>query len=125
MALPRMKNSITYSLADQCFTRTKSVGIFNFSIDLLNVLARRPQCPPLTVLANSSLRDKLALPATARSQFHDLALRGSLGRIWWDQVAVYAAARRSGNEWLLLPKGFASFAQRCPVRLAPIVHDVL
>jgi glycosyltransferase involved in cell wall biosynthesis len=125
MALPLNKNSLTYSMADQSFTRAKSVGIFNVSIDLLHALARRPQCPPLTLLANSSLREKLELPAGTRIEFHDFAVRGSLGRVWWDQFAAYASARRSGNEWLLLPKGFASFARRCPVRLAPFIHDVL
>jgi glycosyltransferase involved in cell wall biosynthesis len=125
MALPTKTNSITYSLADQCFARSKSVGIFNVSVELLRTLATRPQDLRLTVLANSSLRETLALPTTTQTEFNDLALRGSLGRIWWDQVAAYSAARRLGNEWLLLPKGFASFAQRCPVRLAPFVHDVL
>jgi glycosyltransferase involved in cell wall biosynthesis len=125
MELSPKRNSVTYSLADQSFARAKSVGIFNVSIDLLRVLARRPQGPRLTVLANSSLGERLALPATTQTQIHDLALRGSLGRICWDQFAAYAAARRSGNEWLLLPKGFASFARRCPVRLAPLIHDVL
>jgi glycosyltransferase involved in cell wall biosynthesis len=125
MVSPPKYNSLTYSLADQSFARTKSVGIFNVSIDLLHALARRPQCPPLTLLANSSLRDKLALPTTVRTEFHDLALCGNSGRILWDQFAAYAAARRSGNEWLMLPKGFGSFARRCPVRLAPLIHDVL
>jgi glycosyltransferase involved in cell wall biosynthesis len=125
MASPTNNISITYSLADQCFARAKSVGIFNVSMDLLHVLARRPQCAPLTVLANTSLREKLTLPTATRTVYHDLALRGGIGRILWDQVAAYSAARRSGNEWLLLPKGFASFARLCPVRLAPLVHDVL
>jgi glycosyltransferase involved in cell wall biosynthesis len=112
-------------MADQSFARTKSVGIFNFSIDLLNTLARRPQCPPLTVLANSSLLEKLALPPAIRTELHDPAVRGSPGRIWWDQLGAYRAARRAGSEWLLLPKGFASFARRCPVRLAVFIHDVM
>jgi glycosyltransferase involved in cell wall biosynthesis len=101
------------------------VGIFNVSLDLLRVLARRPELTGLTVLANSSLREKLDLPAASRVEIHDAALRGSLGRMWWDQFAVFAAARRLGNEWLLLPKGFASFARRCPVRLASFIHDVM
>jgi glycosyltransferase involved in cell wall biosynthesis len=125
MTPPPKQISLTYSMADQSFTRGKSVGIFNVSMDLLHVLARRPQCAALTLLANSSLREKLTLPPAARIEFHDLPLRGRLGRMWWDQFAAYAAARRSGNEWLVLPKGFASFARRCPVRLAPIIHDVL
>ncbi|HEY3857311.1 MAG TPA: glycosyltransferase [Verrucomicrobiae bacterium] len=125
MASQEKKNSIAYSLADQNFARAKSVGIFNVSMDLLHTLATNPQCPPLTVLANSSLRDNLKLPQSARTIFQDTAIRGRLGRMWWDQVAVYSAARRAGSDWLLLPKGFASFARRCPVRLAPLVHDVL
>jgi len=125
MELPPKKTSLTYSMADQSFRRAKSVGIFNVSIDLLHALAQSAQGLPLTVLANSSLREKLTLPAATRIEFHDVAVRGSLGRMWWDQFAAYAAARRSGHEWLLLPKGFASFARRCPVRLAPIIHDVL
>jgi glycosyltransferase involved in cell wall biosynthesis len=48
-----------------------------------------------------------------------------VGRIWWDQFAAYAAARRSGNQWLLLPKGFASFVRRRPARLASFIHDVM
>jgi len=119
------QTSLTYSLADQSFVRTKSVGILNVSVDLLQVLARQEQCPPLTVLANSSLRGNLDLPASARTEIYDKACGGGFGRIWWDQFGVYAAAQRTGNKWLLLPKGFASFARRCPVQLAAIVHDVV
>jgi hypothetical protein len=125
MEVPAQKNSLTYSLADQSFARTKSVGIWKVSVDLLQVLARQPECPRLTVLANSSLRDKLDLPAAIRTEFHEGAGSGGVGRIWWDQFGAYAAARRTGNAWLLLPKGFASFARRCPVRLAAFVHDVV
>jgi glycosyltransferase involved in cell wall biosynthesis len=117
--------SLTYSLADQSFARTKSVGIFNVSLDLLRALARRPELAPMTVLANSSIREKLDLPAATRVGIHDAAVRGTLGRMWWDQFGAYAAARRSGNEWLLLPKGFASFARRRPARLALFIHDVM
>jgi hypothetical protein len=79
----------------------------------------------LTVFANRSLVGKLDLPATTRTELHDGACGGTLGRIWWDQFGVYSAARRSGHQWLLLPKGFASFTRRCPVRLAAFVHDVV
>jgi glycosyltransferase involved in cell wall biosynthesis len=125
MEVSTQKNSLTYSLADQSFARTKSVGILNVSVDLLRVLARQPRCPRLTVLANRSLLENLNLPATTRTELHDGASGGGFGRIWWDQFGAYAAARRTGNEWLLLPKGFASFARRCPVRLAAFVHDVM
>jgi glycosyltransferase involved in cell wall biosynthesis len=122
---PVKKGSLTYSLADQSFARTKSVGILNVSVDLLHVLARHPLRSRLVVMANDSLRDKLKLPAAAQIRVHNGAAEGRVGRIWWDQFGVYAAARRTGNEWLFLPKGFASFARRCPVRLAVYVHDVM
>jgi glycosyltransferase involved in cell wall biosynthesis len=125
MEASAQKNSLTYSLADQSFARTKSVGILNASVDLLRVLARQPRCPRLTVLANRSLLEKLNLPAATRSELHEGASSGGLGRIWWDQFGAYAAARRTGNHWLLLPKGFASFARRCPVHLGAFVHDVV
>jgi glycosyltransferase involved in cell wall biosynthesis len=38
---------------------------------------------------------------------------------------VYRAARRAGNEWLLLSKGFAPFTKQCPVNLALIVYDTM
>jgi hypothetical protein len=45
--------SLTYSQADQSFVRTKTVGIFNVSLDLLQVLARRPELtrPPPAALS--------------------------------------------------------------------------
>lgn len=119
------KNSITYSLADQSFARTKSVGIWNVSVDLLQTLARQAKCPPLTVLGNHSLFEQLHLPSAIRTELYQRASAGRFARIWWDQFGVYAAARRAGNQWLLLPKGFASFMRRCPVHLAAFVHDVV
>jgi glycosyltransferase involved in cell wall biosynthesis len=117
--------SLTYSLADQSFVRTKSIGILNVSLELLQALAQRPDCAHLTVLANYSLREQLALPPACQIEHHDFAADSGLGRMWWDQFGAYAAARRTGHDWLLLPKGFASFARRCPVRLAVFVHDVM
>ena len=119
------KLSLTYSLADQSFSRTKSLGILNVSLELLQALARRPDCARLTVLANVSLRERLVLSAARQIENHNSAADSGWGRVWWDQFGVYNAARRAGNEWLLLPKGFASFARRSPVRLAAFVHDVM
>ena len=58
--------SLIYSLADQSFVRTKSIGILNVSLELLQALAQRPDCARLTVLANHSLREQLALPAACQ-----------------------------------------------------------
>jgi len=115
--------NLTYSVADQNFQQTKSVGILNLSVQLVGRLAQRPEVKRLTVLSNRTLDDWLTLPAQVPLQHHDQAIAGKLGRIWWDQFGVYRAARRSGNHWLFLPKGFASFAGRCPVKLVTCVAD--
>lgn len=117
--------SLTYSIADQSFARTKSLGILNVSVHLLQMLAQRKEFSRLTVLANSSLTDFLAPPPSTTVEFHNYAGGGSLGRIAWDQIGLYTAARRTANEWLFLPKGFASFTRHCPVRLAVLVHDLM
>ncbi len=125
MEPPARKLSLTYSLADQTFARTKSIGILNVSVGLLRALAKRTECERLTVLSNHSLRESLAPPEGATIEHHDLASDRGVGRIWWDQFGAYAAARRTGNDWLFLPKGFASFSRNCPVRLATFVHDAM
>lgn len=38
---------------------------------------------------------------------------------------MYDAAVATGNEWLLLPKGFASWLRRPPLKLAVYVHDAM
>jgi glycosyltransferase involved in cell wall biosynthesis len=45
------------------------------------------------------------------------------GKVLWGLWGAYAQAKRLGNEWLFLPKGFASFAQACPVKLLSCVAD--
>jgi glycosyltransferase involved in cell wall biosynthesis len=125
MQPPATKLSITYSLADQSFARTKSLGILNVSVDLLHALARREDCGCLTVLSNRFLKEEISPSDRVTVETHDSAVGGGLGRILWDQFGVYSSAERAGNEWLFLPKGFASFIRRCPVRLATFVHDTM
>jgi glycosyltransferase involved in cell wall biosynthesis len=125
MESPAPKFSITYSLADQSFARTKSIGILNASVDLLHALTRRSECARMTALTNHSLDERLALPPGVAIEHHDEAIASDLGRIWWDQWGVYTAARRTGHEWLFLPKGFSSFLRDGPMRTATFVHDVM
>jgi len=125
MEPPAGKISITYSLADQSFARTKSIGILNVSVGLLQALAQRTECGPLTVLSNHSMDERLAPINKVKIEHHDHAAGRGPGRIWWDQFAAYSAAQRISSEWLFLPKGFASFSRRCPVRLATFVHDAM
>jgi glycosyltransferase involved in cell wall biosynthesis len=117
--------SLTYSLADQDFARTKSIGIFNVSLQLAQALAREPRLAHLTVLGNHALQPLLSLPPATQSVQCESAIGGRVERILWDQWSVYSEARRTGNEWLLLPKGFASFLRRPPIRLAVYVHDMM
>ncbi|MBI3877962.1 MAG: hypothetical protein HY300_18710 [Verrucomicrobia bacterium] len=125
MSVPPKNFSLTYSLADQSFQQTKSLGILNVSLGLLHALVNRAECAPLTVLANESLKDVLRVPPATCIVWHNAALRGKLGRIGWDQTGVYSAAKHVGSEWLFLPKGFAPFLRRCPARLAVFIHDVM
>jgi glycosyltransferase involved in cell wall biosynthesis len=116
---------LTYSMADQDFARTKSLGIFNVALGLAERLASRQEFSRFTVLANHTLANHLQLVPAAQVQPHDEAIAGRLRRALWDQLGVYRAAARAGNEWLCLPKGFASFVARCPVKLVTYVHDTI
>jgi len=115
--------TLTVSLADQVFAQTKSVGIFNLSLGLIEHLSRRPELARLTVLANRSLTGRL--PARIGVRWHDGPACGRLRRMFWDQWSVYAAAAATGNDWLFLPKGFASFLRPPPRRLAVYIHDAM
>jgi glycosyltransferase involved in cell wall biosynthesis len=119
---------ILFSLADQSFARTKSVGILNVSVGLARALvAARPE-GGVTFFSNAELRGGLpAEEAGVAVQDFPGAAASRWGRIWYDQVGVYRAARRFPGAWLLLPKGFASFLLPPPrgVRLACYVHDTM
>ncbi|MBG86942.1 MAG: hypothetical protein CMO80_08595 [Verrucomicrobiales bacterium] len=113
--------TICYSLADQSFAQTKSLGILNLSLGLLEALNARGV--PLKVLGNETLRR--ALPNDVNTHEYNGAIGGKLGRVWWDQWKVYSAARRTKADWLFLPKGFTSFTREPPMRLAAYVHDTI
>lgn len=117
--------SLTCSLADQNVRTTKSIGIYNFSTRVTRALAEHPGVEALSVLGNPTLRFDPPLPDRVRWVEHAGAIRHRLGRMLWDQLGVYRAARRQGHPWLLLPKGYASFLARPPGRLAAYVHDIM
>lgn len=118
--------ALTYSLADQCFDQTKSLGVLRVSLELVQRLACCTEVTHLHILGNSSLYDQVpAAPRVAYSA-HDAAMRGRVGRMLWDQFGVYTAAQRTGADLLFLPKGYASFlAPPGRVKLVAYVHDVL
>jgi glycosyltransferase involved in cell wall biosynthesis len=115
--------ALTYSVADQNFEQTNSIGIFNLSVQLAETLAQRSEFEQFTVLSNHTLAGWLRLPPHVSVIKHDQAVAGRLQRIFWDQWGVYRAARQVGHAWLFLPKGFASFVSSCPVRLVTCVAD--
>ena len=120
-----MPVSLTYSLADQSFERTKSLGILGLSVKLAESLAASEKVGPITLFSNSSLSAQLKLPPRVERIDFDRAASGRVGRLLWDQTGCYAAAERAGREWLFLPKGFASFLRKPPGKLAAYVHDVM
>lgn len=117
--------SISLSMADQSFETGKSIGIFNVSRGLVEHLARRAEVDRLTVFLNRSLRGLVDLPPPVDVQYHDDAVSSRFSRVVWDQWGVHRAAEKTGNQWLVLAKGFSSFLSRCPVNLAVIVYDVM
>ena len=117
--------TLTYSLADQNFNRTKSVGIFNVATGLLENLAVCSRVSTLSLFSNSTLNGKLILPGEVDIEYHDEAIANNLKRVLWDQWGVYAAAKRRANQWLFLPKGFASFVKRPSFKLAVYIYDAV
>lgn len=117
--------TLTYSLADQIFSRSKSLGILNVSVNLLRALSVRSEIRKLTALSNSTLDVDVRLSEKMAVRHHDEAIAGKVRRMIWDQWGVYRAAARERNEWLFLTKGFASFITPCPVRLAVLVYDAM
>jgi glycosyltransferase involved in cell wall biosynthesis len=116
---------IAYSMADQNVGTTKSIGIYNFSLHLARHLAVHPQLNRLTVFSNSTVSPSLQFTARTRIQDFNCPLRNKLGRIWWDQWALYRWARATGHRWLFLPKGFCSFVSRPRFQIAAFVHDIM
>ncbi len=117
--------TLSYSLADQSFSRTRSVGIFNVARGLLEELARTSRISRLTVFANRTLPPLEAAGGELRVLEVNGAVDSRWGRLAWDNWQLYAAAKKARNEWLFLPKGFGSCLRPCPVRLAVYLHDII
>lgn len=118
------KLKIVYSLADQNFATTKSLGILNLSTSLAKTLATSDRIAPLTLLSNSSIPCKWP-EKSARVLLFNWVLRNKVTRTLWDQWCIYQAVKTSPEDWLFLPKGFASFLSKPPCHLAVYVHDAM
>jgi glycosyltransferase involved in cell wall biosynthesis len=121
------KLSICYSIADQDFERTKSVGIFNLSMGLLRSLSTHPAMERIHVLTNPS--QKKLFPSGPHGIIEQHCFSGPTRSRWkrvlWDQWGVYSAGRKGRCDWLFLPKGFLSFVRKPPMRTAAYVHDAI
>ncbi len=116
---------LVYSIADQNVATTKSIGIYNFSLQLAQHLSEHPQIGKFTVFSNGTVSPCLRLAAKARVQDFDAVHRNKLARMWWDQWGLYRSARATGHHWLFLPKGFGSFMTRPHLQVAAFVHDIM
>jgi len=117
--------SLTYSIADQNVATTKSMGIYNLSVNLARSLSANPRLEKLTVFSNHTISPSLPASEKMFVEDHDSAMEHKAGRIWWDQWGVYRRAAAWKNSWLFLPKGFCSFVRRPRVKVAAYVHDTM
>jgi glycosyltransferase involved in cell wall biosynthesis len=116
---------ITVALADQGFRTTKSLGILNLSAGLTRALAHHSAVERLSVLGSREWEARLGGVPVDSLTLYEYPTSGRLGRLCWDQVGLARAARRAGNPWLLLPKGFAPWLRPRGNRVAVYVHDVM
>lgn len=118
------KITVTFSIADYCFERTRSIGQMNLALGLVQALAERPEIARLVILSNDTI--KLPdFPHNVAVKIHNEANGRGFKRILWDQFLVYKTAERAGTDWLFLPKGFTSFVYRPKTLLASYIHDAV
>jgi hypothetical protein len=101
------------------------LGIYSTSLGLLDAVSRHPDVQRVRVLANSGIAGHLPQNNRVEVESHDYAATGTLGRMWWEQIGCYRGLVEKNDDWLFLPKGFASFVGRSPIRLAVYVHDIM
>ncbi len=113
---------IFYNLADQGFKSSSraSVGVYNVSVQLGANLSNELPC---TFLLNAET-DLGDLVTSAKTQVVKGDAKG-LRRVAWDQWGLFSSIAAEKPDWLFLPKGFSSFMQKPPCRLAVYIHDVV
>lgn len=122
---PARPLDLVYSVADQNVATTKSIGIYNFSLSLLQRLAGDPRTGQLTVFTNETIPALQTPGPNVQIEERNYPVRSRTGRIFWDQWGVFHEAQSKGREWLFLPKGFCSFVKRPGLRVAAYVHDIM
>ncbi len=116
---------LAYSIADQSFQRSASLGILNVSMALLGELAHRPEFQKILVYRDPSIEIDPEVLRRPSIVTRDVQIRRAARRVAWEQWGVNAEAKRDGADWLLLPKGFSSFLRPPAIRTVAYVHDIM
>jgi len=125
LSAPAGSLDLAFSVADQNVATTKSIGIYNFSLQLAQHLAMDSRLRNLTVFSNETISPLPTPSDSVEIEEYNYPVRSRAGRIFWDQLGVIQRANASGREWLFLPKGFTSFIVRPQIRVAAYVHDIM
>ncbi len=123
-----MKSSIghlVYSIADQDFEHTKSVGILNVSVNLLRQIADDPAVERLTVFSNPGISRAMQLGDRAVVVDHRQPVASRAGRIYWDQSRIYSRARHKKADVLMIAKGYSPILRKPPCPTAVILYDAM
>ena len=86
--MPSGSLSLAYSVADQSFARTKSLGILNLSLQLAEALAARPDVGRFELFSNASFEAWHRRLEPREVRCFDHAAGGRFGRMLWDQWQV-------------------------------------
>lgn len=125
MASQPSRLRLLYTIRDQDWENTKSLGILNYSLAVLEGLAQRTDVV-VDILANASIASRL--PAAVphfRSHLNDRPAPRGWARVLWDQWQLCAWVGRLRPDWLMLPKGFTPLFRRPAARVSALVHDDL
>lgn len=116
---------IAYTITDQEFAHTRSIGIYNCSRGILEGLIQSPRVSEIHVLANPEWGQQ----GIGSDKIHWNRLNQPtprrLGRVLWDQVGVTQAMNRLDVDWCLFPKGFPPLLSWPKARVACYVHDII
>ncbi|MGB9601270.1 MAG: glycosyltransferase [Verrucomicrobiia bacterium] len=118
------KLNIAISIADYCFERTRTIGQMNFAIGLIKALACSNYIDRLVVLKNRTIKFDFEKQNICFIDC-DEAIRSKFSRIFWDQIGLYRIIKKTGVQWMFLPKGFSSFLLKPPALLAAYIHDAV
>jgi hypothetical protein len=123
----RAAKHIVYSLRDQDWATTKSLGVLHVATRVLEGLEAQPEIRRIDVLGNRSFPGRPRADAGKGPSIHphfqgEPAPRG-WARLLWDNWTLVRECDRLAPDWLLLPKGFGPLLAWPRARVSAYVHD--